>query len=158
LLIGAISALVWMSLRARKEALTFSRGRGPFILSWIVSAVICMIGGLFSLTLPLTVLVEIILAAGYAKLRQRSMLTVLTLVFLANSITQPLLLLALSIEDSRGQMDALIYLLLLEILIWLGEAVIFYFPQRKEITFKEALSVSLILNATSFLVGLVLRV
>lgn len=158
IVIAAISAVAWMSWRAGKAELAFPSARGPFILAWIVSVVSFVLGGLFSPTLPLTVLIEMALAAGYAKLRRRSMLTVLTLVTLANSITQPLLLLAFSFLDTAGKAEAWIYLILFEILIWLSEAVMLYAPQRKEIAFKEALGVSLGLNATSFLIGLALRV
>lgn len=158
LLVAAIIALVWLSKCAGQSPLVFAEGRGPHILAWIVSASMFFVGLLFSLTLPLTLLIETLLAGVYVRLRQRSMVTLVTLVALVNAITQPLLLFALSIVDTNGLPAALLYLLLLEILIWLGEALMLYLPLRKEIAFKEALGVSLLLNAASLLVGLFLRV
>jgi hypothetical protein len=47
-------------------------------------------------------------------------------------------------------------LLIGEVLIWLVEALILYVPMRKTIKFGEALLLSLVLNAVSFGVGLLL--
>lgn len=157
-LVAALLALAWISKRASKNHLTFSDNRGPYLFAWIVSAVMVFVGSLISLTLPLTILIESILGGIYAKLRQRSMIMILTLVILVNAITQPILVLAYSVVDTNGLSQVLIYLFILEILVWLGEAVMLYLPLRKEIRLREALGISLLLNITSFLVGLFFRV
>ena len=59
---------------------------------------------------------------------------------------------------AMGKTGLMNYLLFFEVIIWLGESVMIYLPQRKEMTFKEALGISLLLNATSFLIGLMLRI
>jgi hypothetical protein len=158
LLLASLLVLVWMSKRAGENQLSFSIYRRPYFVAWIVSGVMFLIGSLVSLTLPLTILIEGVLGVIYAKIRQRSKITFLTLVILVNSITQPLLVLVYSIVDTNELVQALVYLLLLEILIWVGEAIMLYLPLRKEITFKEVLGLSIIFNAVSFLVGLFLRV
>ena len=154
----AIGAWIWLSIRARKAAISFSNAPVAFILSWTTAGLMLVFGGLYALTLPLTIFIESVVTIFYAKLRQRSMLTLMTLVILANTITQPFLLIALFMMGMLGQTDIMNYLLLFEIFIWLGEAVIIYLPQRKEISFTEALGLSLLLNATSFLIGLMLRI
>jgi hypothetical protein len=157
-LILAICALIWLSIRAGKAVLLFSNARGAFILSWITAGLMLVLGGLYALTLPLTILIESVVTILYAKLRQRSMLTLLTSVILANTITQPFLLITLFMIGAIGQTGIINYLLIFEVIIWLGEALMIYLMQRKEIAFKEALGLSLLLNATSFLIGLMLRV
>lgn len=153
-----IGSLVWLSVRARKAALSFTDARGAFILSWITAGLMLVFGGLYALTLPLTILIESVLTVVYGKLRGRSLLTLITSVILANTITQPFLLIALFMMGAMGRTGLMNYLLVFEVVIWLGEAVMIYLPQRKEMAFKEALGLSLLLNATSFLIGLTLRV
>ena len=154
----AIGAWIWLSLRARKTALSFPNARGAFILSWIMAVLMLVFGALYALTLPLTILIESVVTILYAKLRHRAMFTLLTSVVLANTITQPFLLVALFMIGTMGQTGLMNYLLLFEVIIWLGESVMIYLPQRKEMAFKEALGLSLLLDATSFLIGLTLSV
>jgi len=154
----AIGALMWLSVRARKAALSFTDARGAFILSWITAGLMLAFGGLYALTLPLTIVIESVLTVVYGKLRGRSILTLITSVILANTITQPFLLIALFMMGAMGRTGLMNYLLLFEVIIWLGEAIMIYLPQRKEMAFKEALGFSLLLNAASFLIGLMLRV
>jgi hypothetical protein len=158
LFVLAIGAWIWLSMRARGSVLSFSHASGAFILSWITTGLMLIFGGFYALTLPLTLLIEFVLAIVYGKLRERSLLNLLTTVILANAITQPFLLIALFMMGAMGQTGFMNYLLLFEVIIWLGEAVMIYLPQRKVMAFKEALGLSLLLNATSFLIGLMLRV
>jgi hypothetical protein len=154
----AIGAWIWLSIRARNESLLFSNARGAFILSWIAAGLMLVFGGLYALTLPLTILIESAVTTLYAKRRKRSVFPLLTSVILANAITQPFLLIVLFMMGTMGRTGIMNYLLLFEVIIWLVEAVMIYLPQRKEMVFKEALGFSLLLNATSFLIGLTLRV
>jgi hypothetical protein len=158
MLIAALLSLTWIAKRTEEVPLAFSKNRGPYLLAWIVSGIMLLVGSLVSPTLPLTILIETILGGMYAKIRQRSTIMILTLVILVNSITQPFLVFAYSIVDTNGVVQALVYLLILEILIWIGEAVMLYLPLRKQISIKETLSLSFILNMTSFLVGFLIRV
>jgi hypothetical protein len=158
LFVLAIGAWIWLSMRARGSVLSFSNASGAFILSWITTGLMLVFGGFYALTLPLTLLIESVLAIVYGKLREHSLLTLLTTVILANTITQPFLLIALFMMGAIGRTGFMNYLLLFEVIIWLAEAVMIYLPQRKVMAFKEALGLSLLLNATSFLIGLMLRV
>lgn len=130
-----------------------------WIVGLVSSLTLTVFGGVFTLTLPLTILIEALLATAYARLYNRPLLKTLTLVLLGNVITQYGLWAALSVFHHQGVRSlslVLALILILEIIIWGVEAVIFYFPQRNEISFKEAALLSLILNATSISIGLLL--
>lgn len=131
------------------------QARSWLIVGLVTSLILAAFGGLFNLALPLTLLIEILLATGYAFWRKRPLLTTLSLVALANVITQYGLWASLNALNTT---HVLVVTIVLEIVIWGVEAVILYLPQRKEITFKEAALLSLALNAVSFAIGLALPV
>ncbi len=141
--------------RARREPVRFAKLRGLFIAVWILALIAAIGSGFFSLTLPITLVLEAALALLYARLRRRDGLTLMTLTLLVNLITQPLLWVVLT-----GHAGGYAFLMfgILELGIILVEAVLLYLMQGKELPFKEAMLVSLLLNAASFGVGLFLSI
>jgi hypothetical protein len=157
---GAITMLVLLVLlivKAGKEPLTFANHRGKYITLWVLSILMASVGGYFSLTIPLTVLLELALVFGYVRWRSqtapRDLLTTLTLVLVANVTTQFGLWGVLNAQ-ATGSFGLLIFL---EVVIVAVEALLLYLPQRKQVKFSEAALLSLGLNLVSFLVGLVIH-
>lgn len=120
---------------------------------WGVCLPLTIWGGLLSLTLPFTVMVELCLAAGYAFIRKKEWGTLLTLVLIGNLITQAGLWVVLhkwSLSNYWG------VLVVSEIIIWLLEALLYYLILRRETSLQEALGMSLFFNGVSFGLGLLL--
>ena len=131
------------------------QARRWLIAALIISLAMTISGGTMNIALPVTLVIELVLALGYALKRKRHLLPTLTLVGLANVITQFALWAALT---AFSETNAFFLTIGLEILILGVEALIFYLPQRNEITFKEAALLSLLLNLVSFGIGLLLPI
>jgi hypothetical protein len=97
--------------------------------------------------------VELLLGGLYAALRKRPAVLVLTVILLLNIITQPALWLTLSGFSGQYPFIALIFA---ELVVWLVEGGGIFLALRNKIGFGEALIVSLVLNAASFGIGLLL--
>jgi hypothetical protein len=124
-----------------------------FIAAWIIGAALLLVGALFSPAIPLTAVIELFLGWLYTLWRKMPKRVVLTMILVANVVTSlPLWILLTGGFIQFTWVDLFIG----EGLIWLVEAVILYVPMRKSIKFGEALLVSLVLNAVSFGVGLLL--
>lgn len=130
----------------------FETSRALFVAAWIVMLPFFVVGSLFSLALPLIVVIEGVMAFVYAARYERPRFTLLTLVTLANAISQPILWLVLFLAGDVS----LAYLVLGECFIWLLEAALLYLWQRETFSFKQILGLSLLLNAVSFVIGLLL--
>lgn len=140
----------------------FAQDRGRYVSAWIVTAMIlasCSIttgffGGKDLLASLLTTLaVELALGFAYALWRKHPVVYLLTIILLMNMITQPLLWLALTGGFVGSSM---VWTLTAEIGVCLVEAWILFKALPGKITNKEALLLSLVLNAASFGVGLIL--
>lgn len=131
------------------------QARRWLITALIISLAMTIIGGTMNIALPITLVIELLLALGYALQRKRPLLPTLTLVGLANVITQFGLWAALT---AFSESNALALTFGLEIIILGVEALIIYLPQREDITFKEAALLSLIFNIVSFGIGLLLPI
>ena len=153
LLLVEFGLLVALMVREGKGRATWQESKGFYVAAFGVGLLLTVAGGFFSLTLPITVLIEILLGIGYAVWRKRPVFPVMVVVLAMNVFTQ--LGLWGALETSRSG-DALAFTLLLEGGIWLVEALVLFFAQRKTIRFKEAALFSLALNAVSFVVGLAL--
>ena len=153
LLLVEFGLLVALMVREGKGRATWKESRGFYIAAFGVGLLLTVAGGFFSLTLPITVLIEILLGVGYAVWRKRPVFPVVVVVLAMNVFTQ--LGLWGALEASRSG-DALAFTLLLEGGIWLVEALVLFFAQRKAMRFKEAALLSLALNAVSFVIGLAL--
>lgn len=123
------------------------------IAAWMICFPLAILGGFLSLTLPLTVIVEVFLATGYARVRKKEWGDLVTLVLIGNLITQAGLWIVLhkwSLSNYWG------VLVVSEILIWLLEALLYYLPLRRETSLWEALGMSLFFNGVSFGLGILL--
>jgi hypothetical protein len=145
--------LVITILRAGEGKADFHSSRWLFISLWLVMALLLAVAAIFYIAIPITMAIEMILGLIYAAIRKRSKLTTLTMIVLANTIT---LLPFWSITSNISGDFQIIFIIFAEIIIWMVESVILYLTQRKTIRFWEAALLSLILNGTSALIGLIL--
>jgi hypothetical protein len=154
-LLGGLIITLIVVLRKRKEGDTWGGVKYVWLITaWVLIAVLILLGGFFSLTIPLTTIIELILGWLYAKWKERKESMVLTTVLVANLLTT---FWFWSFSTSSGIYHASWSKLFVgEIMVCLVEAVILYVAMRKSIKFGEALLVSLVLNAISFGVGLLL--
>lgn len=148
LLAGAFFTLTFLVRKGMQS-------RGWVIAALIISGALGISGSAISLTLPATLIIELLLAGFYALKRKASQLSTLTLVCLANVITQFAFWIVLNTYAAHNE---LLLTFGLEIIIWGIEALVFYLPQRDNIKFKEAALLSLVLNLASFGMGLFLPI
>ncbi len=148
-----IILLVITILRAGEGKADFNSSRWIFISLWLVMGLLLIIATFFSFAIPITVAAEMILGLFYAIFRNRSKVSTLTMVFLANTIT---LLPFWAVTSFLGGEVNILGILLMEILIWLVESAVIYLTQRRSIRILEAGLLSLILNVCSLLIGLIL--
>lgn len=142
--------LVGLAVQAGRAGATFATCRIWLVAAWILAIPATLAGIQWTQGLIITLVVELLLGAVYVLWRKRPALVVLTVILLLNLITQP----ALWVTVSRlGELYAILLALGAEMVVWLVEAVGLYLSQRSRIKFLEALVVSFVLNAASFLVG-----
>lgn len=120
------------------------------VASWLLAIPATLVGIKWTQGLIITLVVELLLGAGYALWKKRSASIILTVILLLNLITQPVLWISLS--GYSGLYPAMM-LLFAEGVVWLVEAGGLYLSQRNSMKFREALWVSYTLNATSYVVG-----
>ena len=127
-------------------------------LFWILFANLASTGLVLSPgTFILTLIVEITLAWVYLWYLKPPDRKLLLGVLFANVFTQPLFVLSqsdlgLNIQHSMNS------ILIVELVIWLVEAIIIYFAQKKELSFIKILILAFVLNAASFGLGLLLPI
>ncbi len=141
-------------IKSGQGPVTLENARWPFIIIWIVTVLAALVGGFISLSVPLTFIIECLLVLLYARRRAHPSAVLLTGVLLANLLTQPVLLLFVVFRADL----AFLWIVIAELGIWLVEAGVLHFTQRKTLSFKEALALSLLLNAVSFGLGLLLPI
>ena len=100
-------------------------------------------------TLLVTLLIEGTVCLGYSIWRKKPVGSILLTSLLANLVTQSLLWMALNIFFQHY----LAALLLAELLIWLVESVLFFVFRWNQLTFRESLFLSLLMNLSSFGIG-----
>ncbi|MEA3397898.1 MAG: hypothetical protein U9R05_10590, partial [Chloroflexota bacterium] len=159
LMVGVVVPLcliitVWWASKAGKGVVTPKNARGIFITIWVLTVLVAGGGAFISLSVPLTFLIEGLLVLLYVRWRTHPPVALLTGVLLANLLTQPVFLFSLL---SRPTWNFL-WFGVAELCIWLVEAGVLHFTQRKTLSFKEALALSLFLNAISFGLGLLLPI
>jgi hypothetical protein len=145
--------LVLLIIREDQGKNNFKESRSFYIMGWFTALPLLMLSLIISRALILTIILEALVILIYATLRKRSRLTGFTVVLLVNLLSQPPLWFALQTLNTG---NAWLLILFGELLVWLFEGVIFYLTQRKSYSLVEALVISLLLNAVSFLVGLLL--
>ena len=151
-----LTITVWLIVRAWRTKDDRRRSTALLLAGWVVSLPLLDLGTAYSLAPAATLLVEELLILAYAIVSRQRILGWLTHVLLVNMISQPALWL---VVVSRGA--ALPYPLILvavEPLIWVLEAGLFFGLRGQDLTFGRELLLSLVINAASFLVGLLLSV
>jgi hypothetical protein len=123
--------------------------------AWLLAIPATLAGIKWTQGLLITLAVELLLGAGYAIWKKRSMPLILTVILLLNLITQPALWVTLSGFSGISPLQLIIFA---EAAVWLVEAGALYLAQRNSMKFQEALWLSLALNAASFVAGLLLPV
>jgi hypothetical protein len=141
--------LVVLLLLAGKSEAPFKAMPGWFIAAWTLAIPSLLV----SLILTPTLITELLLGVIYTFWRILPKMQTLTVILLLNLITQPALW--LSVSGFSGHYPILI-VLFAETVVWLMEGVGIFLALRKRIGIGEALLVSLVLNAASFGIGLLL--
>ena len=145
---------VLLLIKSGKGTVTLENARLPFITIWVITGLAALVGGFISLSVPLTFLIEGLLVLLYARRRAHLPAALLTGALLANLLTQPVFLFLLVFRADW----AFLWVVIAELCIWLVEAGVLYLAQRKTLSFKEALVLSLLLNVVSFGLGLLLPI
>lgn len=101
-------------------------------------------------TLTITILTEGVICLLYSVWRKKPVQPILFTSLLGNIITQSLLWAALTLFFHHY----IATLLIAEILIWLIEAVFLYYLQLNQLSIRESAFLSLIMNLSSFGIGL----
>lgn len=151
--LGLLGVLLVLVRHAGRGPLDYAAQRGWILAAWGICIPMVALFAYFSLAVPATVLLELLLGLGYAAWRKLARLPLLTGILIANTITQ--LLLWASLEAVAGG-SLWTALLIGETMIWLIEALIVYLTQRATIRKRDALLLSLGLNAVSFAAGLLI--
>jgi hypothetical protein len=147
--------LVLLIVRAGKGQESFQDSRLIYIGLWLTMIPSLAFASYFSLAIPATVVLELMLAAVYVRIVKRETLTTLTTVAAANLITLPALWFGLNIFAEGNSWAGLLFA---EVFIWIGEAILLFLTQRRRLSWREAALLSLLLNGASFLIGLLLPV
>lgn len=147
---GFYILLAW---REGKKTMPFEEHKLQYIAAWVLAGLLAIAGGFFSLAVPLTAVLELVVAWLYLRWRDKPKAAMLTVVLIVNVLTQFILLGVFSNFFGDRYWSAL---LLMELFIWQGEAALMYLPRRKHFTFFEVVWMSLAMNAVSYLVGLLL--
>jgi hypothetical protein len=146
-------ALVMLLVKAGKPGTTFNLMPGWYIAGWILAIPTFLISLVLTRGLVPTLILELVLGSVYAIWRKHPLILVLTVILLLDLITQPALWLTASGFSGHYSISLVLFS---ELVVWLVEAGGLFAALRKRIGFGEALIVSLVLNAASFGIGLLL--
>jgi len=147
--------LVVLASRTGRAGATPDKYRNWLVVAWIFSIPAILAGMAWSQGLIITLVVELLLGTGYVLWKKRSTSIILTVILLLNLTTQPALWITLS---GFSGMNPIFLTVIAEVVVWLVEAGGLYLSQRNSMRFREALWVSLALNAASFVVGSLLPI
>jgi hypothetical protein len=118
--------------------------------AWLLAIPATLAGVKWTQGLIITLVVELLLGAGYALWKKRSVSIILTVILLLNLITQPVLWISISGFSGFNPAGLILFA---EGVVWLVEAGVLYLSQRSSMRFQEAVWVSLALNSASFVIG-----
>lgn len=149
-----IILLIVSIMRSRKGIFTFDQSRWIFILAWITAAPLIILGGITSLNIPLTILIEGVIAYFYARFKRLSSIRLITLSLLLNILTLTGLLFILAVIFAGW--EYLPVLIITEIIIWGVEATLFKLALRHELSWAQSFGFSALLNLPTFIFGLFL--
>ncbi len=105
-------------------------------------------------SLPITIILEGAVCLGFSVWQKRPIGSIFVTSVFANLITQSLLWVALNIFFQHY----VVTLLIAEILIWLVESTLLFGVRMNRLSVQEALLLSLVMNASSFGLGLLLPI
>jgi hypothetical protein len=145
--------LVVLLVNVGKSGAAFKSIPGWYIAAWVLAIPSILVSLLLTRGLVPTLITELTLGLIYTVWRKHPKLFFLTIVLLLNIVTQPALW--LTVSGLSGRYPVLV-VLFAEMVVWVVEAVVIFLALRRRIGFGEALLVSLVLNAASFGIGLVL--
>jgi len=151
LYVGLVIILGMFIRNTRRGLTSIEDDPSLYSATWIIAIPFVLIGGLMSLTIPATLLIETAIGLLYSIIRKLPKVRLFAIILLANLITQPLLWFVLAATEGMG--ITLTLTVILEIVIWLVEALILYFTLRDQMRLIEALGLSLLLNGASMLAG-----
>ena len=157
LMIAGLLVILGLFIRNTRRGITsFKDAEGLYNTTWIIAIPLVISGTLISFTFLATLLVETAAGLLYSIFRKLPKVRLLTIILLANLITQPLLWLVLASTEGMGITFRV--MVILEILIWLVEALILFFTMRDQFRLIESLGVSFLLNGASILAGFILGI
>jgi hypothetical protein len=156
LYVGLVIILGMFIRNTRRGLTSIEDDPSLYSATWIIAIPFVLIGSLISLTIPATLLVETTIGLLYSIIRKLPKVRVFAIILLANLITQPILWFVLAATEGMG--ITLTLMVILEIVIWLVEALILYFTLRDQMRLIEALGLSLLLNGASVLVGVLVPI
>ena len=142
--------------RSRKGIFNFKQSRWVFILSWVLAIPLIILGGFATLTIPLTVVIEAIIAFFYARNKRFSPLNVTTLSILVNVLTLTGMLFVFNVLFTTWEYIPV--LIFTEIIIWVIEASLFKLAFGHEFSWKQSFGLSTLLNVPTLLIGLFLPI
>ena len=145
--------LVVLLVNVGKSGAAFKSIPAWYIVAWVLAIHSILVSLFLTRGLVPTLITELTLGLIYAVWRKHPKLLFLTIVLLLNIVTQPALW--LTVSGLSGRYPVLV-VLFAEMVVWVVEAVGIFLALRRRIGFGEALLVSLVLNAASFGIGLVL--
>lgn len=157
LMIAGLLVILGLFIRNTRRGITsFKDAEGLYNATWIIAIPLVISGTLISFTFLATLLVETAVSLLYSIFRKLPKVRLFTIILLANLITQPLLWLVLASTEGMGITFRV--MVILEIVIWLVEALILFFTMRDQFRLIEALGLSFLLNGASILVGVFLAI
>jgi hypothetical protein len=148
--------IVWLILRAWRTEEELVDSRPLMVVVWVLSIPLIDLGTTFSLAPLVTIAVEGVIVLVYAAVRQRNVFAWLTYILAVNVVTQAVLWPV--IGSQRSYTSHLTTMMIAEPLIWLAEAGLLYLLRGGRLAVKIALLVSLVLNAVSLGIGLLVPV
>lgn len=154
ILVVLFALSILMIVKTRQAPLVYANAKITCISLWIITLPALILGTVFAPTLPLTLVIEGALISLYTLIKKHRWFPWVTVVTLGNLLTQVMLLTALVVVGDHGM--PLLFTLILEIGIWLLEATLIHLALRRQKSIVTSLGISLILNAVSMGIGLLL--
>jgi len=151
--LGGIALVIFFIIRGSQGKVHFSQSKALFILTWIVSLIILVIGSLFYTPLLFLVTVEAVVVIIGAKLLKAPKLSIFTVTLLANLLTIPLTLIAIpSLSTNASYWSFLLFWLI----AWFIESIFLGLSLRQELGFGKAFGLALVMNLASLAAGFIL--
>jgi len=150
---GGIALVIFFIVRGNQSKVHFSQSKALFILAWIASFVILVIGTLFYIPLLIFVAVEEVVAILGAVLLKAPKLSVFTVTLLANLLTIPATLIAVTFLSNDVSYW---HFLLFWLIAWVFESIFLGLCLRHELGFGKAFGLTLAMNLASIAAGFLL--